>query len=166
MMNAMEMTETLTYDAEPTRVFEMLCDKSWREDVCKAVRAIDYAVSIEENGDELVVTTRRVLPARVPDAVRRLTGDTLTITQVERWGAASADGSRTADLDVRVSGQPAGMTGDMHLSPVPGGTTHLVRGDVRVTVPFLGKKVEPQMARAFRAAVRTEGEVGRAYLAS
>lgn len=161
----MEMNETLTYDAEPAAVFAMLCDQKWREQVCEAIRALDYAVTIEESGDRTTITTRRTMSAMVPDAIRKLTGDTITITQVERWGAAAGDGSRTADLEITVVGQPAGMRGDVRLAPAGTGSTETVRGDVLVNVPFLGKKIEPQVAKAFRAAIRKEGEVGRAYLA-
>lgn len=160
----MELNETLTYDADPAAVFAMLCDQRWREQVCEAIHAVDYAVTIEEAGDRVTVTTRRTMPAMVPDAIRKITGDTITITQVERWGAPASDGSRTADLEVTVVGQPAGMRGDVRLAPAGAGTTQVVRGDVKVNVPFVGKKIEPQLVKAFGAAIRKEGQVGRAHL--
>lgn len=161
----MELTETLTYDADPATVFAMLCDRQWREQVCRAIHALEHTVTIAESAAGLTVTTRRTLPAMVPAAVRKLTGDTITLTQVERWGNPSGDGSRTADLEVTVAGQPAGMRGDIRLTPSGGGSIEVVRGDVRVQIPFLGKRIEPEVVKAFRAAIREEGTVGRAYLA-
>jgi hypothetical protein len=37
---------------------------------------------------------------------------------------------------------------------------------VRVRIPFLGKKIEPEIVKAFRAFIRKEGEVGQAHLAA
>jgi hypothetical protein len=162
----MEMTETLTYDADPAAVFAMLCDRSWRERVSESIHAKRYEVSIEPAGDGVTVTTSRTMPAMVPDAVRRMTGETITIVQVERWGPAAADGSRTADLEVTIAGQPAGMQGSARLSPTSTGSTEVFTGDVKVRVPFLGKKIEPEVVKAFRAFIRKEGEIGRAHLAA
>ena len=162
----MEMTETLTYAADPAAVFAMLCDRGWRDRVSQSIQAKQHQVSIEPAGDTVTVTTSRTMPAMVPDAVRKMTGETITIVQVERWGAAAADGSRTADLEVTISGQPAGMQGSARLSPTANGSTEVFTGDVRVRIPFLGKKIEPEIVKAFRAFIRKEGEVGRAHLAA
>ncbi len=162
----MDMTETLTYGADPTTVFAMLCDQQWREQVCTALHALDTSVTIEKSGHRVTVTTRRTLAAQVPDAVRTFTGDRITLTQVEQWSAPHSDGSRTADLQVTVAGQPAGMKGDITLSATGSGSTEVVRGDVKVNVPFVGKKIEPQIVEVFRAAIVKEGELGRAHLAT
>ena len=160
------MTETLSYDADPAAVFDMLCDRGWREQVCESIKALDYDVRVAPAGDGVTVTTRRTLPAALPDAVRKLTGETITITQVERWGAASGDGTRSADLEVSVAGQPAGMRGTIRLAPGAGGSTEVFSGDVKVSVPFIGKRIEPEIVKVFRAFIHKEGEVGRSYLAA
>ena len=162
----MEMTETLSYKADPAAVFNMLCDRSWREQVCESINALDYDVQVAPAGAGITVTTRRTMPAAVPDAVRKLTGETITVTQVERWGAASSDGSRSADLDVAVAGQPAGMRGTIRLSPSGSGSNEVFSGDVKVSVPFIGRRIEPEIVKVFRAFIDKEGEVGRSYLAA
>jgi uncharacterized Zn-binding protein involved in type VI secretion len=162
----MQMTETLTYDADPAAVFAMLCDRGWRERVSESIHAKQYEVSIEPSGDSVTVTTSRTMPAMVPDMVRKMTGETITIVQVERWGPPAADGARTADLEVTIAGQPAGMQGSARLSPTATGSTEVFSGDVTVRVPFLGKRIEPEVVKAFRAFIRKEGEIGRAHLAA
>lgn len=165
MMGRMELHETLEYDADPDTVFAMLCDQSWREDVCRAVHALDFDVTIRQDGDTVVVRTERTMPAQVPDAVKRFVGDTLIIEQVETWGPATAGGARAADLVVDVKGQPAGMKGTIALEPAGSGSREDVRGDVKVRIPFIGGKVEPEIVKALRTAIRVEGKAGRAYLA-
>lgn len=165
MMGVMELHETLEYDAAPDTVFAMLCDQSWREDVCRDVHALTFDVSIRQDGDNVVVRTERSLPADVPDAVKKFVGDTIVVEQVETWGPAGPDGSRTADLVVDVKGKPAGMTGTVTLAAVGTGSRQEIRGDVKVRIPFVGGSIEPEVAKAIRTAIRVEGKSGRAYLA-
>jgi hypothetical protein len=163
MMSGMELTETLDYPADPDAVFAMLCDQGWREEVCRRTHATDWSVSVEQQGDEVVVRTTRVLPS--PEAARRFVGATLTIEQTETWSGAGPDGSRTAALTIDVAGQPAGMTGSITLGPGGSGTLERLSGDVKVRIPFIGGKFEPVIGDAIRAAVDKEGAAGREYLA-
>ena len=53
------------------------------------------------------LTVVRKLPTtRLPEIARKVVGESLTVTQTERWQAPAADGSRTADLEVKVAGAP------------------------------------------------------------
>lgn len=165
MMGLMELHETLEYDADPDTVFAMLCDQSWREDVCRDVHALSYDVTVRQEGDTVVVRTERTMPAQVPDAIKKFVGDTIVVEQVETWGPAAADGARTADLVVDVKGKPARMEGTVTLAPVDGGSHEDIRGDVLVRIPLVGGKIEPEIVKAIRAAIRVEGTSGRAYLA-
>lgn len=162
----MELRETIEYDAPPDEVFAMLCDQAWREQVCAATHALRWNVTIDSSGPEVTVTVVREVPAQVPTAVRSMVGDTLEIVATEAWGPAAPDGSRHADLQVLVSRQPASMTGGIQLEPTGAGSRETVVGEVKVDVPFFGRTIEPEVAKAIRAALVVEGETGRAYLAS
>jgi hypothetical protein len=159
----MQLNERLDYSADPDAVFAMLCDQAWREEVCRRTYATDYSVSVEQRGDDVVVSTSRVVPA--PDAAKKFVGASLTIEQTETWRPAAADGSRQADVVIAIKGQPAGMTGTVTLAPGGTGSLQTVSGDVKVRIPFIGAKFEPTIADAIRAAFKREGEVGREYLA-
>ncbi len=166
MMTGMQLRETIEYDAPPEQVFAMLCDQAWREQVCEATHALHWNVRIEAVDGGATVTVVREVRAQVPAAVRAMVGDTIEIVATEAWGPAGGDGSRTADLQVQISRQPAGMTGNLRLEPVGGGgTRETLVGDVKVNVPFFGRTIEPEIAKAIRAALVVEGTMGRAYLA-
>ncbi len=161
----MELQETQDYDADPGRVFAMFCDQAWREETCRAMHAIDYSVSIERSGDTVVVRTTRVLPAQVPEPAKSLVGDPLEIVQTESWTAEpDGDGTRRAEVDLRISKQPASMTGTITLQPSGSSTRRTVTGDIRVKIPLLGRRIEPEIAKAIRAALEKEQECARPYL--
>jgi hypothetical protein len=159
----MQLHERLDYAADPDTVFAMLCDQSWREEVCRRTYATEYSVSVEQRGDDVVVSTTRLVPA--PDAAKKFVGASLTIEQTETWRQAAGDGSRAADVVIAIKGQPAAMTGTITLAPGGSGSLQEVSGDVKVKIPFIGAKFEPTIADAIRAAIKREGEVGREYLA-
>lgn len=162
----MQLNETLTYAAGPDAVFAMMCDKSWRERVCELARAVSYDVSVERDADRVTVRVDRVIPADLPDAFKRLVGSRIEVEQVERWGAPGADGSRRADIELRIKGQPASMEGTSVLSGDERASTLRVTGDVRVKVPFVGRKFEPEVAKAVVGALRIEERSAAEYLGS
>ena len=165
MMTPMQLREVLEYDAPLDRVFEMLCDRAWREKVCAEQRAESWDVTIDVVDDQAWVSVVRVLPAQVPDVVKSMVGRTIETVQTENWGPTSPDGSRRAEFHVQVKGQPATVAGEVRLEPIGGRSRQTVVGDVRVKIPFIGRRIEPEIAKAIRAGITVEQRLGAAYLA-
>ena len=161
----MELRAETDYPAPPEAVFALLCDEAFRSAVCEATHALSHHVEVGTSDGDVTVRTTRVMPAEVPDFVRRIVGETLTVEQAERWGPAEASGARSAGITVTVTGQPAGMTGSRRLEGTANGTHESVRGDVKVRVPFVGARIEPEIADAIKAAIRKEGDLARQWLA-
>ena len=161
----MDLREQITYDASPSEVFAMLCDEDFRAEACQAVHALSHSVEVERAGDEVTVRTTRVMPAQVPDFAKKMVGETIEVRQVERWGAPDSAGARAARISAEISGQPAGMAGSVRLEPTAGGTREVVVGEVKVKIPLVGRRIEPEIAKAIRAALVKEAEVGRRWLA-
>jgi uncharacterized protein DUF2505 len=166
MMSAMDLQETQDFDADPDRVFAMLCDQAWREQVCRATHSIDYSVGVEQSGGTVTVRTTRVLPAEIPEPFKSMVGNTIEIVQVESWPAdPDGSGARRAEIDLQISKQPASMTGTITLQSNGSGSRRTVNGDIRVRIPLLGRRIEPEIAKAVRAALDNEREAARTYLA-
>ncbi|MPZ62412.1 MAG: DUF2505 family protein [Propionibacteriales bacterium] len=165
MMCAMDLRRELEYDSAPADVFAMLCDEAFRSKVCEATLAIEYDVAITSREQGADVRIRRVMPANVPDMARRFVGDTLEIVQTEEWGAASADGTRTARLRMEMPGKPGNVTGTITLGPHGQGSREVIDAVVKVSVPLVGGKLEEQVVRGIKAGIREEGKVGQAWLA-
>ncbi len=162
----MQVSAQISYPTGSTeQVFALTVSKEFREAVCVATNAVDYRVEVTERAEGLArVRVERTLPADVPDAVKRFVGQTITIIQTEDWGRPGDDGRRVADLTIQISGQPASMTGSVLLEPDGDGSVQRIDGDLTVSVPFFGKTIEPEVAKAIVAAASKEQETGRRWL--
>lgn len=160
------MTTEMTYPgANVDDVVGLALDPQFRVAVCRATGAISQQVSVEERADGwVVVTADRTMPADVPDFVRKLVGETIRLVQEETWLPADGSGRRTARLELRIVGQPATMTGSILVSAGADGARELVTGDLRVAIPFIGRKLETEVAKGILAAARKEQETGREWL--
>ena len=157
----MKIKESFTYDgADVESVFGLISDQAFRTESCANQGATDYEVSVDVSGGGATVTLVRTQEAEMPDFVKKLTGNTVKVKQTEVWGPADGDGNRTADVKVSIIGQPAEMVGTAVLAATGGGTEFTLNGDVKVSIPFIGKKIEPEVARAIIASLREEVAYG------
>jgi hypothetical protein len=163
----MDLRTEMTYpSATPADVVGLAHDRAYREAVCEATLAVAYDVQItpDDAGPRRVVV-RRTIPAAVPDMVKHLVGDTIQIVQTEQWSPPDGFGGYDADLTVQVVGQPATMRGSIRVEANPAGTVQVVQGEIRVTMLFVGKKFESELAKGILAAAEREQVVGREWLA-
>lgn len=163
----MDLNAEISYPtASCEQAYALAVDPAFRAAVCEATMAIDYNVEIEETDDGGAhIVVDRTVPADVPDMMKKFVGDTIGVKQTEDWGPPAADGSRTADLLLELKGQPAKLTGRITLEPNGDGCRQLVAGDLTVSIPFFGKKIEPEIAKGIKAAMRAEEKTGQSWLA-
>jgi len=136
----------------------MMTDQRYLEEVCVASDSISYHVSAAGSTTQ----TSRTLPA--PESAARFTGPQLTVNDEIVWGDPSSDGSRSGTVTMTVLGQPVTFKGGIRLSPGGRGSVVDVRGDLKVAIPLLGRKLEEAAAPAVMAGYRTQQEVGDRWL--
>lgn len=165
-MRRMRVQAQITYPtASPQQVFDLVVDQKFRAAVCQATHALAYHIDVDRDASGGArVTVERTLPADVPDFIKKFVGQTITIVQTEVWGAQATDGTRTADLRIQLKDQPASMGGTLTLEAAGAGTRQQISGDLTVSVPFFGNRIEPEVAKAIVAAATKEQETGRAWL--
>lgn len=152
-------------NANPRQVFVLTVDPKFRGEVCEATHALSYDVDVDVRDDDTAtVKVRRTMPAEVPDVVRRFVGETIDVMQTEDWGTPDAGGARTARVTVEIKGMPAGMTGTLATASVGDGARMTIDGALTVSIPFVGRKIEPEIAKAIMAASRREQEVAARWL--
>ena len=137
----------------------MMTDQRYLEEVCVASDSISYHVSAAGSTTQ----TSRTLPA--PESAARFTGPQLTVNDEIVWGDPSSDGSRSGTVTMTVLGQPVTFKGGIRLSPGGRRCVVEVRGDLKVAIPLLGRKLEEAAAPAVMAGYRTQQEVGDRWLA-
>ena len=163
----MRVTGEITYPTDdPEKAFALVVDKAFRAEVCVATHAVSYDVALQEqDGGGAVVTITREVPAAVPAALRSMVGETVEIVQTESWGAADDSGTRVAGLDIKITGQPVKMSGTIRMAPQHGAVVSVVEGELKVAIPFFGKKVEPDIAKAILTAMSEEQRAATKRLA-
>jgi Protein of unknown function (DUF2505) len=155
----MDISSHLDFAAPPAEVYAMMTDQRYLEEVCVASDSISYHISAAGSTTQ----TSRTLPA--PESAARFTGPQLTVNDEIVWGDLSSDGSRSGTVTMTVLGQPVTFKGGIRLSPGGRGSVVDVRGDLKVAIPLLGRKLEEAAAPAVMAGHRTQQEVGDRWLA-
>lgn len=154
----MMVSDEITYPTEdPDEAFALVVDHAFRAEVCKATHALAYDVSIKTYDDGgASVTVDRVLPANLPQLIKKMVGETVKVVQTEEWRAPDGSGQRTADLLIEIAGQPATMKGTIELRSAGASVVQAISGAVNVSLPFVGKKIEAEFAEAILAAIKQE----------
>lgn len=160
----MKIRETFHYPAGVEAVFALISDEKFRVHAAESTGGLKVEASVSAGGDVTKVTLQRTQPATVPEFVKKFIGDTVTVKQVEAWSAPDADGTRKAKLKMKVAGQPAGFDGTATLKNDGKGAEFVVSGEVKVSVPFIGKKVEPVIAKAVLSSIKYDVKAGVAKL--
>jgi hypothetical protein len=160
-------TEMRYPGATVAQVRALALDADFRRTVCQATGAIAYDVDVAGNADGSAgVTVSRTLPATVPDFAKRFVGETIEVVQKERWSPADDSPAFRAELWIDVVGQPASLRGTIRIETVADGAVEIVEGDVRVSIPLIGRTFEAELAQGIVAAARREEELGREWLSS
>lgn len=156
----MKFSHRMRYDAPPERVYAMLGDPAFREQVTAAQRAHDVSVDIRPSGGGMSVVVDQRRPSDgIPHFAQKFVGDEIHIRQAEEWHDATR-----ADLDVSVPGRPGHMKGVVLLAEDGDGTVETVEGEIKVHIPLVGGKLEQLIGDLFESALRAEERVGRTWL--
>ncbi len=161
----MKIKESFIYpDTDVESVYSLIIDPAFREEAAADAGGVDIDITVEPSGDGHTATIVRSQPAEMPDFVKKFTGDTVKVKQTEKWGAAGDGGGRHADVKLSIIGQPAEMLGTVELTADGSDVSFVITGDVKVNIPFLGKKIEPEIAKAVKASISNDVKLGKKRL--
>ncbi|MGI8665491.1 MAG: DUF2505 domain-containing protein [Jatrophihabitans sp.] len=163
----MKLTVENSSSASVEQTYASHVEKSVREEACRQSGATSYDVGIVQASDGSArVQVDRVMAPDVPDFIRKFVGESISIRQVEDWSAPDAQGTRRAAVKLTIKGQPATMVGSAVLSANGAGSTEVVTGEVKVAIPLLGRRIEPEIVKVIEAALRIEQRVGDEWVQS
>lgn len=157
----MRFEHEMRYDATPEQVFAMLGEAVFREEVCEAQHATECTATVDGVDDTMSVVVDQKRPSEgIPSFAKKFVGDTIHILQREEWSSPTL-----ATLDVSIPGKPGHMKGTITLRADGDGTVETVAGDVKVSIPLVGSKIEGLVAEILEHALLTEQRLGKAWLA-
>lgn len=155
----MQLTSQLDFAADPATVAAMLTERSFLERVCAQSDAIDYSVEVVGNRSKV----SRTLNA--PSSAAKFTGERVTIVEAVDWSGTAADGVRRGTLALTIPGLPVTMDGSAVIAEGGRGTTVAYDADLKVNLPFVGRKLEASAAPAILAGIELQQRVGDQWLA-
>jgi len=162
----MKVSETIVYPFSAEAVNRMQTDKACREQGARESGALDFSVNVTSEGAHQIVEIDRTMSSeRIPEFVRKIIGKTVNIRQTERWDTTvDAQGVRRGHIDIKIKGQPAHMQATMTVRSDGTTTTQVLEGELKVPVPIVGKKIEPEIARAVLGGLHVDQRVGLKWL--
>ena len=160
MMSAMKFTHEIRYAASADDVNAMLAQQAFREKVCEASGALAHTVQITPSAQGMQVVVDQTLPADgIPSFATKIVGDKIQVVQKETWASPSR-----AELEVTIPGKPGHLRGTITLAQQGDQTVETVEGEIKVSIPLVGGKLEALIGDLLASALRTEGKVGRSWL--
>ena len=158
------VTYTQFFAAEPTTVWEMLAHEEYVHHKGMRSGSMEVSAEVDDRGHEIVIISRRTLPAKVPGFMKRFVGEEIVLNETQVWGAATANGSRDGEFVIDFGGQPMAFSGRLSLRPSEGGTEVTTMGQVKASIPLVGGKAEAIAKEWTIKYLKTEEQVAGEWL--
>lgn len=162
----MKFESTVTYPADLQTTQAMLLDPAYLD-----FRVRELGVPIEEKSIETVDGAARVSilaavpPQFVPASYRKFVPPNLKVRIVEDWQAPAGDRSPTGTMTVEVRGMPVRAQASFRLDAEGGSTLRSYLGDLAVSIPFVGAKIEQTVVTGLGRFVAAEQAAATRWLA-
>ena len=156
------VSHTLTYPGTTVdEVFAIYADPTFRKAVADYQHVVDFACEITPDSAGMAVRLEQAHGTdRIPGFARKLVGDEIRFVQEEAWSAPSA-----ADMHVTIPGKPGEMSGTETLTQSGPDVVQTIDLTIKVSMPFVGGKVEDPIGDFIRKAFEAENKVGVKWLA-
>jgi hypothetical protein len=110
------------------------------------------------DGGAVTLVVSRKLPDGVPGFLTKFLPADGRVVQTDTWGPA-VDGVRSGTWVADTPGSPADVRGTMRLEPAPNGSTYVVEGSAKVSIPLIGGKAENLVIQMTQKLTAKEVEV-------
>jgi hypothetical protein len=162
MARRIEHHTTSPHSAET--VFGAMVDETYLRDRLAAVGGNDAElVSFSSGNGKTSYQLKQGVPAEhLPSLAKSLLGGDLVIQRVESWTLAGLTGT----VEVTIGGVPGRLDGTFSLAPSGGGSKLTLNGQVKVSIPLMGGKLEAMIAEQVAELLDKESEFTSEWLAN
>ena len=156
------VSHTLTYPGTTVDdVFAMFGDPEYRQAVSIYQRVVDFACDITPTVDGMAVRIEQAHGTdRIPGFAQKLVGQEIRFVQDETWASPAS-----ALIHVTIPGKPGDITGTETLVQSGDEVVQTIELAVKVSMPFVGGKVEDLIAGFIGKSFDAENKVGAKWLA-
>lgn len=155
---------TDAYEADVDQMWAMITNQDYWIAKYEAIGSTEVRwENFTASEDSFTYTSTRNVPADLPSFVKKVVGDTNTVTTTERWTRAGDAASATTDI--RVKNVPGGTTGAMQITPAGEGSQWSFDFDTKVSLPLIGGKFEGVMTDQTGSQLTEEKAFNRRWLA-
>jgi hypothetical protein len=160
MARRIEHHTTSPHSAE--KVYGAMVDETYLRDRLAAIGGKDaQLVTYSSTGDKTSYQLKQGVPAEhVPSAVKAALGGDLVIQRTETWAAGAGT------VEVAVNGVPGRLDGSFTVLDNGSGSKLTLSGEVKVSIPFLGGKIEKLIAEQVAVLLDKENEFTSQWLAN
>ncbi len=140
MAGKINVRYSLPVDVETA--YAAISGDQWAPAKAAALKDDSRAVSrrVGDGGAVTLVVSRK-LPDGVPGFLTKFLPADGRVVQTDTWGPA-VDGVRSGTWVADTPGSPADVRGTMRLEPAPDGSTYVIEGSAKVSIPLIGGKAE------------------------
>lgn len=145
------MPRPLTHSADFTHPVDRVlatiaAEESLRERLAAAGGKDAELLSHEKSAGGYTYSMRQGIPAdKLPGLIRKVHSGDLIVRRQQTWRELD-DGTVAGSATAEVSGVPGAITVDTILKPAGSGTKLQVSGQVKVSIPLIGGKIEQVIA--------------------
>ncbi|RDI29949.1 DUF2505 domain-containing protein [Lentzea flaviverrucosa] len=160
MARRIEHHTTSPHSAE--KVYGAMVDETYLRDRLAAIGGKDaQLVTYSSTGEKTSYQLKQGVPAEhVPSAVKAALGGDLVIQRTETWAAGAGT------VEVAVGGVPGRLDGSFTVLDNGSGSKLTLSGEVKVSIPFLGGKIEKLIAEQVAVLLDKENEFTSQWLAN
>ncbi|SMD06155.1 DUF2505 domain-containing protein [Lentzea albidocapillata] len=160
MARRIEHHTTSPHSAE--KVYGAMVDETYLRDRLAAIGGKDaQLVTYSSTGENTSYQLKQGVPAEhVPSAVKAALGGDLVIQRTEAWAAGAGT------VEVAVNGVPGRLEGSFTVLDNGSGSKLTLSGEVKVSIPFLGGKIEKLIAEQVAILLDKENEFTSQWLAN
>lgn len=129
------------YAASTDQMWAMLQEQAYWDGKYAALGATNLEwLEFTPAGDTLKVSSVRHVVTHLPSAAKKIIGETAEVTQTEEWTRSGDELS--SKITIATKGAPGGFNGSSKIAPSDAGSSWSTELTIKITIPFLGKKLE------------------------
>ena len=161
----MKIKITEQYSQNVDAVFSAFMNPNFIKARSEAIGARNVDVTVSEADGVYTLTITRELPSNAPGALKKFIPAWSKTTQEETWKRDASD-SYIGTTEANVDGVSVSITGRMKLSASGNGSVNVMETLIKVSIPFVGGKMEKFAGGASKEMFAKEYEYNKANIAS